>query len=445
MKTSLIHGNIFKSILSFAWPVLGALFLQALYGAVDLVVVGKFSSTAELSGVASGSMFSHTLAMVITAFAIGITVLVGEAIGAGQRKQGGDVIGTGVIFFAIIAIALTLVVVPLSPQLAELMKAPEEAFEQTTSYIRICGFGIIFIVAYNLLAAIFRGLGDSKTPLITVIIATLVNVIGDVFFVVVLELGAKGAAFATILAQAISVIVSLIFVLKRKDTSITKDSFRLRGRITLKIFTVGAPVALHEFLVGISFMFIQATANSISLIASDAVGISEKVIAFLMLVASSFMQTMAAFAAQNNGAKRHDRAKKGLGVGMIMALVAGIATCMLAVFAGDFLISIFSSDVDVIEAGFSYIKAYSIDCICTAILFCFMGYFNGNEHTMFVLVQGIIGAFFLRIPLVMLFNNLTNGDLFVIGLATPSATIVQIGICTVAYFVFEKQLGKIQT
>lgn len=209
-----------------------------------------------------------------------------------------------------------------------------------------------------------------------------------------------------------------------------------------KIFSIGTPVALQELLVGISFIFIQSTVNAIGVVESAAIGVGEKVCAFLMLVASAYMQSMAAFVAQNNGAGKHDRSKKALKYGIQTALLAGLVMGMLAFFGGNHLAGIFSNDGAVITAAYSYLRAYAVDCLLTAMLFCFIGYFNGCEKTMFVMVQGIIGAFCVRVPLVMLFSHIGNGSLFLIGLATPISSLVQISLCAVAFVYYERRCQK---
>lgn len=442
----LTEGNILSTLLRFAFPVLAALFLQAMYGAVDLLVVGKFADITDQSGVATGSMFTTAFANVITCFAIGVTVLIAEAIGSNRNDRASKGIGTGIALFSIISVIATVLLVIFAEKVAILMNAPQNALSQTTNYIRICSGGIVFIIAYNVLGAIFRGIGDSKTPLITVAIACVVNIIGDLVFVIVFDMGASGAALATVLAQAISVIISLIIIRHKKlPFKFEKTDIRLDPAYLKKIFIIGIPVALQELLVGFSFIFIQTIVNAIGLIESAGIGVAEKVCAFLMLVASAYMQSMAAFVAQNNGARKHDRSKKALKYGIETALIAGLVMGLLAFFGGSYLAAIFSDDAQVIAAAHSYLKSYAIDCLFTAILFCFIGYFNGCEKTMFVMTQGIIGAFCVRVPLAYLFSKIGNGSLFLIGLATPCSSVVQIILCIVAFVIYEQKFKTAST
>ena len=425
-QKNLTEGNILSSLLKFAVPVLLALFLQAMYGAVDLLVVGQFADTADVSGVATGSMLMHTVTFVVTGFAMAITIMIGESIGKKQPKESSLAIGNGICLFTILGILMTIILVLGADTFATLMHAPKEAFTQTSSYIKICGAASLFIIAYNVLGAVFRGIGDSKTPLLTVAIAC----VGDLLFVAVFHMGAAGAALATVLAQTVSVFISLLIIRKKPlPFRFELKDVRLHKRIISKILLLGTPVALQELLVSLSFLIIQAVVNGIGVIESAGVGVAEKVCAFLMLVGSSYMQSISAFVAQNMGARKPERAKKALTYGIITSLLAGIVMCYVSLVHGDVLAGIFDNDPLVIAAAHSYMKAFGIDCIFTPFLFCFIGYFNGCEKTLFVMLQGLIGAFCVRVPIVLFVSTLPEATLFHIGLGTPASTVVQIVLC----------------
>lgn len=433
-EQSLVQGNILRTLLSFAVPVLLALFLQAMYGAADLIIVGQFAGTNEQSGVASGSQLFNMVTMVITGLSMGVTVFVGDAIGSGKRERAGQGIGCGAAIFAIVALLVTAVVVPFSDQLAAWLHAPAQAFAQTSQYMRICGIGTIFITAYNVIGAVFRGIGDSKTPLLTVAIACVINIFGDLLLVAVFQMGAAGAAIATVTAQAISVVCSLLLI-RRKTLPFTFSLrwVRLEPACTSRILKIGIPIALQELLVQFSFLFIQVVVNAMGVAQSAAVGVAEKVCVFLMLVASAYMQSIAAFVAQNNGAGQFDRSRKALFYGIKTALAAGAVMGALAFWGGSVLSGIFSNEPLVIANAHAYLKAYAIDCLLTAVLFCFVGYFNGCGKTAFVMIQGVVGAFCVRIPVVYLVSRLEHITLFHIGLATPISSIAQIILCVIAF------------
>ena len=434
------EGKILPQLLSFAFPVLLALFLQSMYGAVDLLVVGQFASPNDVSAVSTGSQIMHSITTVITGLAMGLTVLVGQRIGEKRPEQAGAVIGNGICLFSVLALILTVIMVLGAQGAAALMQAPEEAFEQTVSYIRICSAGTIFIVAYNLLGSVFRGIGDSKMPLITVAIACVINIVGDLLFVAVLQMGAAGAAIATVLAQAMSVIMSLLIIKKRPLPFTLKRSDICFGMQNIrKILSLGTPIAFQELLVGISFLVLLAIINTMGVIASAGVGVAQKLCGFIMLVPSSFMQAMSAFVAQNMGARKEDRANKALFYGIGTSLLAGCILFYVGFFHGDLLSAIFAKDLEVVLASAEYLKSYAIDCIFTAFLFCFIGYFNGCGKTFFVMLQGIIGAFFVRIPVAFLISKTAGVTLFKLGLATPCSTIVQIFLCIMYFFLNKRK------
>lgn len=411
-------------------PILFALFLQAMYGAVDLLVVGKFAEAADVSAVSTGSQIMMTLTNLVSSFAMGMTIFLGEKIGEKKPKEAGQIVGSGLVLFLVIGIALTVFIPIGAAVLAWVMHAPKEAFSLTTVYIRICGAGSIVIIAYNLIGSIFRGLGDSKTPLLTVAIACGFNIAGDLLMVAVFRLGTMGAALATVFAQLVSVMISVLLIRhKEMPFSLDKNMIRLNAGITGKIFRLGAPIALQDLLVGISFLVILAIVNSLGLTESAGVGVAEKVCAFIMLVPAAFMQSMSAFVAQNRGAGRPERAVKALKYAIGVSLIFAVTMFYISFFHGDLLSWIFAKDAEVIAASAQYLKAYAIDCLLTCFLFCFIGFFNGMELTTFVMTQGIIGAFLVRVPVSFIMSRIEPVSLFRIGLATPCSTILQILLC----------------
>ncbi len=429
------NGPILPKLLKFMIPVLFSMFLQALYGAADLLIVGQFASTADVSAVSTGSQIISTLTNLIVSFSMGITVAVGQKIGQKRPNDAAQTIGTGIILFSIIGVIFSIASVLGSSGLAWIMKAPEEAFELTSDYIKICGAGFVVISAYNLLGSVFRGLGDSKTPLIAVGIACVFNIIGDLILVSVFKMGAAGAAIATVFAQLISVIISFFMI--RKATlpfEFNKSFIKMKKSFAGLIAKIGIPVALQEFLVGISFLILLAIVNQLGVTASAGVGVAQKVCTFIMLVPISFMQSMTAFVAQNYGAGQMQRAKKTLKIGIAISFAFGVVMFLISFFRGDLLASVFSKDAETIIASWDYLKAYAIDCLFTCFLFCFIGFFNGIGKTKFVMIQGLCGAFIIRVPFALLMQQFGNGSLFLIGMSIPFSTVLQIAMFFVAYF-----------
>lgn len=429
-NSTFTQGKILKPLILFAFPVLCALFLQAMYGAVDLLIVGKFASSADVSAVSTGSQIMMTITNLVSSFAMGTTILLGQQIGCGERKNGGRTVGTGIVMFTGIAVIMTVLLVLFAPQVSSLMNAPKEAFEKTVGYVRICGGGMLVIIAYNLIGCIFRGLGDSRTPLLTVAIACVCNIAGDLLLCAGFDMGTEGAAIATVFAQVVSVVISFCVIRKKElPFELKKTDIRIHSYTLKKMAGLGAPIALQDLLVNISFLIILAIVNSMGVIASAGVGVAEKVCAFIMLISSAFMQSMSAFVAQNYGAGRMDRAKKALYYGAGVSFLIGVGMFFLSYFHGDVLAGIFSSAPDVIQAAADYLKAYGIDCMLTAIFFCYIGFYNGIGKTKFVMIQGIIGAFCVRVPVSYFMSRQPNPSLFHIGLATPLSSCLQLLLC----------------
>ena len=426
--------------MKFALPIMLAMFLQALYGAIDMMVVGWFSDTVNVSAVSTGSQVIMTITFIITGISMGITILIGQKIGEGKPEEAGHVVGSGIHLFIIIGMLLTVVMVIGAGAVSALMQAPEEAFTETVQYVRICSAGFLFITAFNVLGSIFRGIGDSNMPLITVAIATVVNIVGDLLFVAVFHWGAAGAAAATVIAQAVSVLLSIIIIKKRTLPFVmTRKDIRFDRYNTARILKLGIPVATQDLLVSISFLVILAIVNSMGVAYSAGLGVAEKLCMFIMLIPSSYMQSMSAFVAQNIGAAKPERARKALLCGIGTSLMVGVFMFWLGFFHGDLLSMIFTKNTEIIVHAWDYLKAYAIDTIMTSFLFCFMGYFNGCGRTLFVMIQGLVGAFLVRIPVSYLMSISAAPDLFKIGLATPCSTFVQIIICGSVFLLLLKK------
>ena len=435
------QGNILKKLIRFMIPILGALILQAAYGAVDLLVVGRFGSTAGLSAVSTGSQILNLVTFVITQLAMGITVLIARYIGENETNQIGQLLGGSCVVFSILAVVLFVVMVFFSHSLSILMQAPNEAVSLTSTYVKICGAGIFFIVAYNVLSAIFRGLGDSKSPLIFVAIACVVNIIGDLIFVAGFHMDAAGAAIATVLAQAISVVLALV-MLKRRELPfcLTGKDFRLNHQCR-RFLNVGLPLALQECLTQLSFLALCAFVNRLGLDASSGYGVACKIVNFAMLVPSALMQSMASFVSQNVGAGKEDRAKKVLFTGMSVGIFVGAFVFVGVFFFGNTLTSIFTTDTSVILKGYDYLKGFAPETIVTAILFSMIGYFNGHEKTVWVMIQGVIQTLLVRLPLAYIMSIQPNASLTYIGLAAPVATCFGIVLNVIYYHKMKRHMA----
>lgn len=429
------QGSILKKLCRFMLPVLGALILQAAYGAVDLLVVGRFGSTSGLSAVSTGSQVLNLVTFVVTQLAMGVTVLIARYIGEKREKEIGAVLGGAAVVFAILAGCLFVLLVLFARPISVLMQAPQEALALTTSYVRICGCGILFIVAYNVLSAVFRGLGDSRSPLLFVLVACLVNVAGDLVLVAGLHLDAAGAALATVLAQAVSVVCALA-ILCRKKLSFTfrKSDVRLNEQCR-RFLAIGLPLALQEFLTQLSFLALCAFVNRLGLAASSGYGVASKIVSFVMLVPSALMQSMASFVAQNIGADNVKRAKKSMLTGIAVGVAFGIVMFALVLLKGDVLAGLFSTDAEVVRRGFEYLRGFAPETIVTAVLFSMVGYFNGSNQTLWVMIQGLIQTLLVRLPLAYYMSIQPNASLTKIGISAPVATVVGI-VLNIGFFLY---------
>ena len=428
IEENFTEGSIFLPLIRFTYPIFLAILLQTTYGAVDLLIVGRFSTAAEVSAVSTGSWILQTFTLFITGLSMGTTILLGQLIGQNKHDKCGDVIGNSIILFIVVGSILTFLLILCAPTFSYFMKTPDEAKTSTIHYTRICSAGILFILSYNIFGSILRGLGNSKLPLISVAIACVINIIGDIFFVMTLKMGAKGAAISTVLSQGISVIISLIIIKHTKfPFSFSGKDIRWNWKYVKSIIWLGLPIAFQDILISFSFLVVTAIVNSLGVIVSAGVGIAEKICGFIMLIPSAYMQAMSAFSAQNFGAGKSYRAKKALLYAISSSLLVGVQIAYLSLFHGQVLAQIFSGDPTIVVVASEYLKAYSIDCLLISFLFCFVGYFNGCGKTTFVMVQGIIGAFLVRIPISYIMSKQSPVSIFNIGLATPS--IVYNSVC----------------
>lgn len=440
MKQNLAEGKLLPTLLKFTLPIMLALFLQVAYGAVDLLIVGRYGTVGDVSGVTIGSQLMQAITNICTGLAMGTTILLGQNIGAGKLEEGGKVMGASIALFGFIAFSLTITLVACNGLIVNVMQTPEESFGQASSYLLICSIGILFIIAYNLLGSIFRGIGDSKTPLVAVGIAFICNIVGDIILVAIFQMGATGAAIATVSAQAMSVLISLVIIRRKKlPFTFNKSYIRVDMQCIGHVLKLGVPIALQSGLVSISFLAITAIVNGMGVIASAGVGVTEKLTGFLMLVPISFMQALSAFVAQSYGAGNIKRGKQSMFYSIGISFVIGLVMSYICAFHGHLLTNIFVTDAEISAAAAMYLKAYAFDTVFVTIMFCMTGYFNGIGKTNFVMIQGVVGAFCVRIPLAFFISKIPGVTLFMVGLATPSSTVLQIIMCVVYYRYLKKQ------
>lgn len=441
MKTeqNFTSGKIYLPFLTFCLPILAALVLQACYGMADLMIVGRFGSASDVSAVSSGSMILQTIQSIITGLSMGTTVLMGRNIGLNRHDECGKVVEGSIWIFGIIGTVLAAVMVIFAGGIAKLMQVPDAAMTQCVYYVRICGAGLIFITAYNILSGIMRGMGNSKMPMITVAIACVINIFGDLLLVGVFHMAAAGAAIATVAAQGISVLISILLLKKiGLPFKVKIKGIQNYGSEIKDVVKIGLPIALQDLLVSLSFTVITTIVNGLGVVISAGVGVAEKLCQIIMLSPSAFSQAMSAVVSQNYGAGKMYRARKFLLYAILSSLAIGVIMAYVAWFHGAAMASLFSNDSDVCIAAGEFLKGYAIDTILTSFMFCFSGYMNGYGKTTFVMLQGILSAFCVRIPVAYAMSKVIPTSVFLISLATPCASVCQ----TIGFVIFFVYLTK---
>ena len=399
-ELNLTQGSVPKVLLQFAVPFLVANILQALYGGADLFVVGQYDDSAGVAAVAIGSQVMQTITGIILGITTGTTVLIAIATGAKDNRKVASTIGSSIWLFSITGIILTLLMILLHSQIAEWMHTPTEAMSDTKSYILVCSTGILFIIGYNVVCGILRGLGDSKTPLYFIALACIINIVLDFILVGYFHLGATGAAIATVTAQGVSFATALCF-LHRKGFhfEFTRRDIRLNGVLSKRILALGAPIALQDALINVSFLIITVIVNQMGVIASASLGVVEKIIVFAMLPPMAISSAVATMTAQNYGAGLIRRMNQCLLSGIGLALIFGVTVCLYSQFLPETLTAFFSKDPAVISMAAEYLKGYSIDCVIVSFVFCINSYFSGQGNSLFPMIHSLIATFLFRIPL----------------------------------------------
>ena len=444
MEKNLTTGSVFKNLILFSLPYLLSYFLQTLYGMADLFIIGQFEGVASTTAVSIGSQVMHMLTVIIVGLAMGTTVSIGQAVGSGDQKRAAQSVGNTVILFMTVSLTLTVLLLALVRPIVLVMSTPAEAVDGTMAYLRVCFIGIPFITAYNIISSIFRGMGDSKSPMYFIAIACAANIGLDYLFMGVLRLGPAGAALGTTVSQAVSVAVSLVVIIKRRSLQLSKKDFKPRRNVMGKLLSIGVPIALQDGLIQIAFIVITIIANRRGLNDAAAVGIVEKIISFLFLVPSSMLSTVSALGAQNIGANKPERAKLTLRYAILIAAGFGLLCSVIIQFAAEPIVSLFTDQTaaggtDVIRLGGQYLRGYIWDSIFAGIHFSFSGYFCACGKSGLSFLHNIIAIVLVRVPGVYLTSQLFPTTLFPMGLATAAGSFLSVLICVTAYAVISRK------
>lgn len=444
MEKNLTTGSVFKSIIFFSLPYLLSYLLQTLYGMADLFIIGQFEGVASTTAVSIGSQVMHMLTVMIVGLAMGSTVSIGQSVGANDKKSAATNIGNTVTLFMLLSLILTVILLVLVKPIVSIMSTPTEAIPGTIDYLTICFIGIPFITAYNIISSIFRGMGDSKSPMYFIAVACAANIGLDYLFMGPLHMGPAGAALGTTLSQAISVITSLAVIFRRKSgIAVTKNDFRPQHTVMGEILKIGFPIALQDGLIQISFIVITIIANRRGLNDAAAVGIVEKVMSFLFLIPSSMLSTVSALGAQNIGAGKAERAKLTLRYAALIAVCFGTVTAITIQFIAEPVVALFTNaatqdGAETVRLGGQYLRGYVWDCIFAGIHFSFSGYFCACGKSIISFIHNIIAILLVRIPGVYLTSLLFPATLFPMGLATAAGSLLSVMICAAAFIIYSK-------
>ena len=443
LEKNLTNGSVLKNIAYFSLPYLLSYFLQTLYGLADLFIIGQFEGVASTTAVSIGSQVMHMLTVMIVGLAMGSTVCIGQAVGAGDKKRASAAIGNTVTLFMLLSVVITALLLALVRPIVSVMSTPAEAADGTRAYLTICFIGVPFITAYNIISAIFRGLGDSKSPMIFIAVACAANIALDYIFIGVMGLGPAGAALGTTLSQAISVVFSLTVILRRKSgISLERRDLHPQRDTMGQLLRIGIPVAAQDGLIQIAFIVITVIANRRGLDAAAAVGIVEKIISFVFLVPSSMLSTVSALCAQNIGAGKQARAEQTLRYAIIIAVSFGVIIALLTQFISEQAVSLFTPDAVVITLGGQYLRGYIWDALFAGIHFCFSGYFCACGCSEISFIHNISAIALVRIPGVYLTSKLFPDTLFPMGLATAAGSLLSVIICIIAFALLKKHSVK---
>lgn len=440
MKRNLTSGSVMKNLLFFSLPYLLSFFLQTLYGMADLLIIGQFGSVADTTAVSVGSQVMHMLTVMIVGLAMGATVNIGQAVGGKDSRKAALFTGNTVTLFMGLSLVLTFLLLILRNAIVYAVSTPADAAAGTVNYLTICFIGIPFITAYNIISAVFRGMGDSKSPMYFIAIACAANIALDYLFIGALGMGPAGAALGTTLSQAVSVVISLIFAKRRKaDFALKEADLKPDKQITGKILKIGVPVAMQDGFIQIAFMVITVIANRRGLNDAAAVGIVEKIIGFLFLVPSSMLSAVSALGAQNIGAKKPDRAKKTLLYAIFIAAGFGGTVAVIMQFLSGSAVSLFTDSAAVIRLGGGYLRGYAWDCLFAGIHFAFSGYFCACGKSGISFMHNIIAILLVRIPGSYLMSSMFPETLYPMGLATAAGSLLSAIICAAAFVIIQRK------
>jgi putative MATE family efflux protein len=442
----LTTGRISTLLLRFAWPFLAAGIISALYGIVDLFVIGRYCDGTVISGVSTGTQVMNIVYTATIGIGTGGTVLIGRKLGEKDDEGCAKSTGTFLTIGLGLAIFLTAIIFIFREPLLSALQTPPEARSSASMYVLLCTIGVPFNVGYSIMSSIARGLGNSTTPSIVGGIGCAVNIVLDFVFVGKLHMAEAGVALATSIAQLVTLVLIGLWLLRRRfPYPFHKSDFRPDKGAVRNVFRVGIPLWMQELLVSISFMIITAVVNRMGWVASASVGIISKVFSVGGMFPQAVGSAIAAVAAQNLGAGKRDRAFKALKWGIIYSLIFDALFCVACQIAPETITAMFAKeDAAVMLGAASYLRSFSIDLLFVAFVFCANSYLSGLGKASVSMIHSVAATVGLRIPLSVLIafmkNLELNTQLYYLGFAAPIASILSIVVCVVYIRRANKQL-----
>jgi putative MATE family efflux protein len=443
IEKNLTEGNVARQLILFSLPFMLSNLIQAFYNVADMLIVGNSIGSSGISGVNIGGQVTSIMTNIIIGLTTGGTVVIAQYLGSGDRKSMNETIATLLTFLLTAAVFFTVAMILLSDVILRILQTPGESYAQARSYLNITLLGTIFIFGYNAFSAILRGLGDSRRPLIFVSIACALNVVLDLLFVNTFGMESRGAALATVISQAVSMILCIIY-LKRSSFGFDfrLSSFRFYKEHFLMLLRVGIPISIQSVIVNISFLVLTTIANTMGVEASAALGVVAKYNGFAILPAIAVGSSVSAMVAQNMGAGRADRAKKTFHTGFFLAFSVSLVVYVITNLFPEQILSLFDDNPKMIGHGVDYIKTFSLDYLIVPATLCLNGLITGSGHTIVSSVSGIMSSLGFRIPIAILFGIVLGKGMRGLGMAAPVASLAT---AIIVFFYYISGKWKVNT
>ena len=431
-NTSLVEGRAGKRLIAFSAPIILANLIQAIYGIVDMVVVGQYIGSAGMSAVSMGAQITAVVLVLATGLSNGGTVISAQLFGKGEHKALPSLVGTLLSFFAIAALILTALLMLLARPLLSAINTPDVAFEQAVSYFLICMAGTIFVYCYNGLSAILRGVGNSTAPMVIVFITVILNAVLDLLLVAVIPLGVVGAALATVFSQFISLLLTALYIKTKTHLfDFRPRSWRINGQFLKLVIKIGLPQSIQFFFASSSFVLLSGIVNLYGVNPSAAAGAAAKIQSLAHLPAQGVMAGIISLSAQNLAAGNPKRVMQGLGTGLVFAGLLSLIVCLLCIFFPTQAYRIFTSDEAVIAAGIDYLKVMSVSFILEGLMFCLFGVITGSGYTPVTMCCGILSAFIVRYVSAWVLCNIFSMGFLGVAVSYSIGPLPSIAICLI--------------